>query len=178
MEQTRLADQAAWLEAQLRTNPQRWTIVAFHHPVFSLATTRDNPQVREAWQPLFEKYRVDLVLTGHDHTYGRGMNVAEGAARRRDRAGTVYVVSVSGPKMYRIGPNRDWAVRTAMHTQLVQAIHVEPARLRFEARTATGDLYDAFELRKDGRGRRRFIDRAPPVGQVPVPDVSAPTSSR
>jgi len=157
---TRLADQAAWLEARLKENKNRWTIVAFHHPVFSVATDRDNPAIRAAWKPLFDKYDVDLVLTGHDHSYGRGENLAEGTARRDD-AGTVYVVSVSGPKMYEVGKGRTWATRTGAHVQLYQVVNVSSQSLRFEARTVTGQLFDAFEITKSRGGRRRFIDRKP-----------------
>lgn len=155
-----LAEQAAWLEARLEVNKNRWTVVAFHHPVFSLATDRDNPAIRAAWKPLFDKYGVDLVLQGHDHTYGRGENAAEGAPRRDD-AGTVYVVSVSGPKMYEIGPGREWATRAGANLQLYQVISVTDQSLRYEARTVTGQLFDAFEIAKDPRGRRTFIDRKP-----------------
>ena len=160
MESTRLADQAAWLEARLKDNKNRWTIVVFHHPVFSVAGDRDNPAIRDAWKPLFDKYDVDLVLQGHDHAYGRGENVAEGD-QRRDEDGTVYVVSVSGPKMYDVGKDREWATRTGANLQLYQVITVTPQNLRFEARTVTGQLFDAFELVKNRSGRRRFIDAKP-----------------
>jgi hypothetical protein len=103
---------------------------------------------------------LDLVLTGHDHSYGRGENLAEGAARRDD-AGTVYVVSVSGPKMYEVGAGRTWATRTGANVQLYQVITVGPQSLRFEARTVTGQLFDAFEITRSRGGRRRFIDRKP-----------------
>ena len=64
----------------------------------------DNPEIREALQPIFEYYGVDLVLQGHDHTYARSglmthENVGTGVTARSPKAGTVYVVSVSGPKM-------------------------------------------------------------------------------
>ena len=134
--------------------------MAFHHPVFSVAGDGDNPALRAAWKPLFDKYEVDLVLTGHDHTYGRGENLAEGGPRRDD-AGTVYVVSVSGPKMNEVGKDRSWATRTGAHLQLYQAVHVSPQSLRFEARTVSGQLFDAFEITKSRTGRRRFIDRKP-----------------
>lgn len=155
-----IAAQTEWLEQRLRDNPNRWTVVAFHHPVFSLARTRDNPEIRDAWKPLFDKYRVDLVLQGHDHTYGRGENVGQGATRTED-AGTIYVISVGGPTMYEIGPGRDWATRTGQNLQLYQVIRVNGGSLRFEARTVTGRLFDAFELVKDDNGRRRFVDRKP-----------------
>ncbi len=159
-EDTRLAEQATWLEARLKDNKNRWTIVVFHHPVFSLAPDRDNPQIRAAWKPLFDKYDVDLVLQGHDHTYGRGENVSSGSPRRDD-AGTVYVVSVSGPKMYEIGKDRTWATRAGTNLQLYQVITVSPQSLRFEARTVTGQLFDAFEIQKKRSGRRTLIDKKP-----------------
>ncbi|AMY12773.1 Alkaline phosphatase precursor [Luteitalea pratensis] len=159
-EDGRLADQAAWLESRLKDNKNRWTIVAFHHPVFSVAGDGDNAALRAAWKPLFDKYEVDLVLTGHDHTYGRGENLTEGGPRRDD-AGTVYVVSVSGPKMFEVGKNRSWATRTGANLQLYQVVHVAPQSLRFEARTVSGQLFDAFEITKSRNGRRRFIDRKP-----------------
>jgi hypothetical protein len=48
----------------------------------------------------------------------------------------------------------------AEDTQLYQIVHVERERLRYEARTATGDLYDAFELRRDRDGNR-LIETGP-----------------
>jgi 3',5'-cyclic AMP phosphodiesterase CpdA len=156
----RLADQAAWLESRLKDNKNRWTIVAFHHPVFSVAGDGDNAALRSAWKPLFDKYEVDLVLTGHDHTYGRGENLDD-AGPKRDDAGTVYVVSVSGPKMNEVGKDRSWATRTGANLQLYQVVHVSPQSLRFEAKTVSGHLFDAFEITKSRNGRRRFIDRKP-----------------
>lgn len=159
-ESTHLEAQSAWLEARLKDHTNRWTIVAFHHPVFSVAGDRDNPALRSAWKPLFDKYDVDLVLTGHDHTYGRGENATEGAPRRDD-PGTVYVVSVSGSGMDEIGKDRSWATRTGAQLQLYQVINVSPQSLRFEARTVNGQLFDAFEITKTRSGRRRFLDRKP-----------------
>ena len=94
-----MAAQTAWLEGLLKDNPNKWTVVTFHHPVYSTTGTRNNPNVRGQWGPLFEKYGVDLVLQGHDHSYGRG-NVATARKSSTVHNGTVYVVSVSGGKMY------------------------------------------------------------------------------
>jgi hypothetical protein len=165
------AEQAAWLRRVLTDNPQRWTILTFHHPIFSPARDRDNPQLRELWKPIFDEFRVDLVLTGHDHTYARGGqlaatvgtdNVPTGYQQAYDpEIGTVYVVSVSGPKMYALGDS-DWAVRVAEDTQLYQIITVTPGELRFEARTATNRLYDQFTLRKREGLPNELIELLPP----------------
>lgn len=139
------AEQAAWLDGVLNDNPNAWTVIAFHHPIFSGARGRDNPQLRDRWQPVFDKHRVDLVLTGHDHVYARSNAVS--GTNLRSEAGTVYVVSVSGPKLYKLD-RESWMERAAEGTQLFQVIHVDGRNLRFEAYTPTGLLYDRFELRK------------------------------
>ena len=35
------AEQAVWLDTVLEQNPCRWTIVTFHHPIYSAARSRD-----------------------------------------------------------------------------------------------------------------------------------------
>jgi hypothetical protein len=151
----RQEDQVGWIEKVLSGNERTWTVVTFHHPIFSTARKRDNAELRNLWKPVFDRHRVDLVMTGHDHTYGRSgllrpeTNAATGTNVRSSPSGTVYVVSVSGPKMYDLEPvPRTEFRRVAEDTQLYQIISVDGPVLRYEARTATGDIYDRFTLRK------------------------------
>lgn len=155
------ARQAEWLDEVLVDNPNRWTVVVYHHPMHSVSLGRDNPDLREHWQPVFDRHGVDLVLQGHDHTYGRHeRNLAEGTTAYDGNTGTMYVVSVSGPKMYFIQEEaEEMMTRLGEDTQLYQLVHVEEDRIRYEARTATGRLYDAFELVKDEDGRNRLVER-------------------
>jgi 3',5'-cyclic AMP phosphodiesterase CpdA len=143
-------EQTAWLEATLKDNPNRWTILVFHHPVLSAAKGRDNVRLREAWQPLIDRYKVDMVLNGHDHTYARS-----GLER-----GTVYAVSVLGPKQYDL-ERKPWMFRTAEDTQLFQVIRIDGGKLSYEGRTATGALYDAFDLLKQPGQANRLVNRVP-----------------
>ncbi len=154
--------QATWLEEVLKANPARWTIVVHHHPVFSVSLGRDNPSLRDHWQPLYEKYGVHLVLQGHDHTYGRGANLAEGTRARSEGQGPVYVVSVAGPKMYLVTEIAEQAMeRTAEDTQLFQVIRFTNDRLSYESLTATGKLYDAFDLVGGKNKRVKLVDKRP-----------------
>ena len=146
--------QVPWFRRALENNPNRWTIVTFHHPVFSPGSDRDNPKIRELWKPLIDEFKVDLVLSGHDHTYGRtgqvdtsGLtNIPTGYQQAYDpEIGTVYVVSVSGPKMYSITKG-NYAKRVAENTQLYQIIQVDDKNLEYKAYEATGELYDTFTL--------------------------------
>ena len=153
-------DQVDWLEETLESNPHKWTFVTFHHPIYSTKLGRDNFQLRNMWQPLLEEGNVDLVLTGHDHTYGRGANVAKGVKKRKDGVGPVYVVSVSGPKMYEL-TEREWFSRGAENTQLYQVIDVKGDTLEYRAYDTTGELYDAFDLIKRPGKPNSMIDRTP-----------------
>ena len=151
-----LEAQIPWLRKVLRNNPNRWTVVTFHHPVFSPAFDRDNPKLRQLWKPILDEFKVDLVLSGHDHTYARtgdvdvalAANAPSGYGQAYDpEIGTVYVVSVSGPKMYEITKG-SFAKRIAENTQLYQIIDIDGDTLRYRAFMATGELYDEFRLSK------------------------------
>jgi len=137
------AAQAAWLDSILGTRSPRWTIACFHEPIYSAAKDRDNAEMRALWQPVLEKHGVDLVLQGHDHVYARGKRPAEEGTA--GGGGPVYVVSVSGPKMYAAAEGR-WMERVGENTQLYQIVTVGSDTLRYEARTVTGERFDAFEL--------------------------------
>lgn len=150
-------EQVEWLDKLLANNPNPWTVITFHHPIFSTAKGRDNKDLREIWKPVFDKHRVDLVLTGHDHSYGRS-NLVTGLTKKE--GGTVYVVSVSGPKMYNVTP-AEWMRRKAEDTQLYQVIRIDGGKLTYEARTARGDLYDAFELQKQKGKANKLTEKIP-----------------
>jgi hypothetical protein len=148
--------QVDWLRKTLENNPNRWTIITFHHPLYSPASSRDNQKIRQLWKPLLDEFKVDLVLSGHDHTYSRtGLvdfknvkNIPTGYQQAYDpNIGTVHVVSVSGPKMYEITKGK-YAKKFGENVQLYQIIDVKKNRLRFRAYTATGKLFDEFTLKK------------------------------
>lgn len=70
-----LTDQTAWLERELiaaRQDPGvRHIFVVMHHPPFSISLHGGAKDLRERWTPLFQKYGVAAVFSGHDHVYER-----------------------------------------------------------------------------------------------------------
>jgi len=152
--------QVKWLDSVLQSNTKKWTTVTMHYPIFSTAKGRDNKELREALKPLMDKYDVDLVLQGHDHTYARGYikNEGKGLTVVKD-AGTVYAVSVSGPKMYE-SQDQEWMVRRGEFTQLFQIITVSKDTIKYGAYTPIGTLYDAFDLVKK-KGKKSLINKVP-----------------
>lgn len=75
--------QLRWLEETLRASDETWRIVEMHHPPFSGGWHGSDLQVRDAFVSLFERYGVQLVLTGHEHDYQRTEQIG----------GVTYVVS-------------------------------------------------------------------------------------
>ncbi len=112
--------QYGWLEADLKSRGKQnaFTAVVLHHPVYSSGHHPENPRLVRDLVPLLEKYRVDIVFSGHDHNYERlyRNNVyyivtGGGGARLWDRSRTnpysqvfrkanhFCLVSVSGKEM-------------------------------------------------------------------------------
>lgn len=151
-----LEKQAHWFEKTMLNNPTRWTVVFHHHPIYSTAKGRDNTEWREPMEALYKKHHVDIVLQGHDHTYARGINIPLGQSRKKPD-GPIYVVSVSGPKMYGLGLE-NWMDRAASNTQLYQVLQVDHDKLSFKAYTVNGDTYDAFNLLKDAKGQNTLVE--------------------
>jgi len=65
--------QTAWIETQLRdAGNGDWKICYFHHPLYSSARFHGpDIDLRKVLEPLFVKYGVDVVLSGHEHVYER-----------------------------------------------------------------------------------------------------------
>jgi acid phosphatase type 7 len=154
--------QARWLDSVLVHDPRRWTAVTLHYPFYSTKPNRDNVRLRDRFKPILDKHKVDIVLQGHDHAYGRGMisNVPTGGKQKEKASGTVYVVSVAGPKMYEVSAD-PWMDRRAGNTQLFQIITIKGDLLTYQAFSATGELYDAFDLKKRGNRTNKMVNKIP-----------------
>ena len=153
-----LEEQTKYVEKQLKKSKAKWNIITCHHSIFSPAKGRDFQFARENWKPILDKYNVDLVLNGHDHTYARG-HVPMRTADNMDEKGlgTVYVTSVSGPKQYPLdtkqlesySENGYQPDKTAEQTQFFQVITIEENKLTYVAYTTLGEEYDRAVITKD-----------------------------
>lgn len=70
-----LTDQTAWLERELIAARQDGNVhhifVVMHHPPYSISLHGGATDLRDRWCPLFDKYDVSAVFSGHDHVYSR-----------------------------------------------------------------------------------------------------------
>jgi 3',5'-cyclic AMP phosphodiesterase CpdA len=151
-----------WLRQTLASNPNHWSVVFTHYPVYSCSQGRDNEKYRDAMKAILEEHGVDIVLQGHDHTYCRGQNLPN--AGKNVKNNPVYVVSVSGPKMYGLNTSF-WSDRVASNTQLYQHISFNGGVLNYQSYTVAGELYDEFKIVKNKKGKNRFIE-SKKVGQI------------
>ena len=65
-----------WCELDLQNNQAEWTIAFWHHPAYTKGSHDSDTesqliQMRENFLPLLESYGVDLILSGHSHSYER-----------------------------------------------------------------------------------------------------------
>jgi 3',5'-cyclic AMP phosphodiesterase CpdA len=131
-----LTDQTSWLERELIAARQdaaiRHIFVVMHHPPFSISLHGGARDLRERWTPLFEKYQVSAVFSGHDHVYERAEN-----------AGIRYFVSGgAGAPLYprRPKPNPVDAEAVKKFERVLHYLRV----------TVTGNRIEVTAIRADG----------------------------
>ena len=141
--------QADWLEEQLANTTATWKFVVHHHPAYSSAPRRDNPQVRRFWSTLYDKYHVDLVMQGHDHAYLRTQPMYAEEPVDSPAEGTIYVVSVSGTKYYEQA-DREYIAKGMTNTSTYQVldITIDGDSLHYRAFDMAGELRDEFTIEK------------------------------
>src|SRR6185369_934486 len=84
------AKQVAWIDAALQEAKEDWKICYFHHPLYSNAARHGSSvDLRVVLEPIFVKYGVDVVYSGHDHVY----------ERLKPQKGITYFVSGAGGQL-------------------------------------------------------------------------------
>lgn len=64
--------QLSWIEDKLKSSTSKWKIAYFHHPLFTSAKFHGpDVDLRQQLMPLFSKYGVNVVWSGHEHVYER-----------------------------------------------------------------------------------------------------------
>ena len=173
---------ANWLDADLAANTQTFTVVYFHHPPYSKGSHNSDTeseliQMRTNINPILENYKVDLVLSGHSHSYERTMllhghygdestfnsstmatDAGSGTAPNSyiknspNYFGTVYVVC--GTSGY-VGATTSGWPHNAMYAYSVNhygslVIDVVGNILNCKYLTSNGSIYDEFTVVKPG----------------------------
>src|ERR1700752_655924 len=136
--------QVEWLESELSKDTSEWKVCFFHHPPYSSAKAHgSDSQLREVVEPIFIKYGVNVVLTGHDHVY----------ERIKPQKGIYYFVSGAGGKL-RTGDVKDRSLLTEksydrdLHFMLFE---VAGDQMYFQAISRTGETIDSGTITRSKR---------------------------
>ncbi len=126
-----------------------WKIVFMHKDIYDYAQDKFN-DIAERFLDLFDELEIDLVFTGHLHTY---RNRGKIFARKKSARGTTYVLcGRSGDQKYVEPPS---AIDEVTYKNLrgepenFIALNVSAAEIKLLARTVDGEILDSFTIRKE-----------------------------
>jgi hypothetical protein len=84
--------QLTWIDRALRNAKEAWKIAYFHHPLYSDGGRHGSEvDLRVRLEPMFVKYGMNVVYSGHDHIY----------ERVKPQKGISYFVSGAGGELRR-----------------------------------------------------------------------------
>lgn len=163
------AEHDAFMEQAIEANPDAtWKVVMFHQDVYGSASHSTSSSIinlRQALFPVFDKYKIDLVLNGHDHSYTRTYHMYQDQALTNQNVdangavvnplGTLYITlnSASGSKYYDLQaiPETYSVVRSQIRVPTFSRLTVTADSLNISTyRTDTMALTDTYTIKKDG----------------------------
>jgi predicted phosphodiesterase len=143
--------QVKWLDSELSASKARWKIVVMHHPLYSSARKHGSSRrLQLLLEPLFVRYRVAVVLAGHDHVYERiGL-----------KKGVLYLVSGAGGQLRQGDIDRQNPLLVAGDDRVHSFIYVEGKRdkLMFWAVGEDGQVLDSGMLTSPPAGAGAAIN--------------------
>ena len=141
--------QKAWLERDLAAAARGGSrkVVFLHRPLYSSSRHGGDRTIRRDLAPLFIRYGVDLVFSGHDHCYERTLPME----------GVSYVVSGGGGKKLYPAGESVWTARSISAHHVV-VVRVEDGCLSLEAIKPGGTTLDRATLAwRDGTDRYPWV---------------------
>jgi hypothetical protein len=137
------AKQVAWVETVLRDSVEQWKICYFHHPLYSNAARHGSSvDLRVLLEPLFVRYHVNVVFSGHDHVYERLV----------PQKGIHYFVSGAGGQLRRGNMRRSPQTAASFDQDLsFMLVEVEGADMFFQVLSRTGQTVDSGVIHRQER---------------------------
>lgn len=151
-----IGNQRIWLEESLRDlrPKKKWLGAMYHQPAFpSVRAYEDGEPRRRAWVPLFEKYKIDLVASGHDHSLKRTLPILN---LEPNAEGIVYIGDGGlGVRPRDVDPTR-WYLNSPGMAESIYNVHLVQYThdyIHVEAIGMDGALLDSFSIPADRRER-------------------------
>lgn len=143
-----LEQQQSWLAKDLSQTQKRWKVVLMHRGVWTHPFNGPLDVIGQTFVPVFDKYHVDLVFTGHVHSYARTKPLKNG---RSDPAGTIYITTGrSGDKVWDKSPQKPMDERYYNPLDMPNYLVFEASHdtLKVAAFKQNGELIDQTEIKK------------------------------
>jgi uncharacterized protein (TIGR03437 family) len=137
-----------WLEDDLRATRKFWKVVFFHHPGYATGIHQDEPeaaQVRQFIVPILERYGVQIVFNGHEHTYQRTSPMLAGQVAGEGADGIVYVTSGGGGQVTHDTASAGWIAKSSGVNHYVRS-EISGAAMTVAAVAADGSQIDSVRL--------------------------------
>lgn len=139
--------QAVWIEKELSQSKAKWKFAVLHFPPYFPEDS--DPQIRETWVPLFDKYHVDFVLSGHVHDYMRSYPMRGDAIVESPNDGTIYMLTISLNDGGPMPPRPEYAaVMEKPGVALTVVFRLDANRATLQAEDKDGKVYDTFTVEK------------------------------
>jgi hypothetical protein len=137
--------QTEWIERVLAASPAQWKFAMFHFPPYS--SDGGYPEIRRKWCSLFDKYHVDIVMSGHVHNYLRTKPMRDEKPVSSPAEGTVYLVSIAIPDN---DPQArlPFAESQVSGEMLYQKVTIKGNRLDYKAMNIDGVVRDQLNIIK------------------------------
>jgi predicted phosphodiesterase len=131
-------EQLAWLQKELDGTKQPWRIAFFHHPIYSSGAFHgSDTELRERLEPLFVKYGVRVVFSGHEHFY----------ERIKPQKGVYYFISGGSARLRRNNIMQSEITAKGFDTDnSFMLVEISGDTLFFETLARTGALVEAGEV--------------------------------
>lgn len=160
-------DQRVWLEKELQTlrPKKRWLGALYHRPAYpSVRAYEDGESRRRAWVPLFEKYKLDIVSSGHDHSMKRTVPILNVKANPN---GIVYIGDGGlGVRPREVDPTR-WYLKPPGIAKSVHNVHMvdySSKQITIKAFGIDGQTLDYFVIPANRAARTKhyqnLLDKA------------------
>ena len=138
--------QSRWIEEQLSRSQAKWKFAMFHFPPYNYE--EDYSLIREEWCTLFDKYHVDMVMSGHTHYYMRSKPILNEQVVEHVSQGTVYVISVGIPGFHENMPDEDYAEVRDGNGWLYQHMEIKDNILIYKSLDIEGNIIDSLTIEK------------------------------
>lgn len=153
-----LQEQLNWLKQDVHNQQKPWQIVLMHKDVLAYDEYQQGTKqaggisdVGHAFMKTFEELRIDLVLTGHMHTYRNRGHIHN--MQPADQ-GPVYIMSgPAGNEQYHV-PADETYDRSAIYQPTPEnylVLDASTTSLRIKDYTANGELVDTVTLKKESQ---------------------------